>query len=129
MTKLTLFKLILISTATLVSTSIFANQTQMSSQTTPLYLADQSNSEQPSDTSITTNVKSSFLKEKLFGDADISAMTIHVKTTRGHVLLTGTADNQAQIDTAVSLAQKVEGVKKVTSEVKVKKNSDSNNSQ
>ena len=79
-------------------------------------------SSQPSDTTITTNVKSAFLKQKLFGNADISAFSIKVETHDGTVHLTGTADNQAQADNASSLAKKVDGVKNVVSDVQVKNN-------
>jgi hypothetical protein len=74
-----------------------------------------------SDTAITTNVKAKFVQEKLFGDADISAMSISVETTNGIVHLTGTADNKKQIKNAVKLAKSVDGVKGVVNKVKVKK--------
>jgi len=74
----------------------------------------------PSDSSLTANVKSAFVKEKLFGDADVSAFTISVETNDGVVHLTGTADNQVQADNAVKLAKAVAGVKSVVSDVTIK---------
>ncbi len=73
-----------------------------------------------SDTGITTNVKNSFLAEKVFGEGDISAMTIHVETVDGIVTLSGTADNQTQINNAITLAKQIEGVKEVKSTVEIK---------
>lgn len=74
---------------------------------------------QPSDTGITTDIKTAFIKEKLFGEGDISAMSIQVETNAGVVHLTGTADNQQQIDNAITISKSVNGVKSVVSEVKV----------
>jgi len=75
---------------------------------------------QPTDPSITAGVKSAFVKEKLFGDATVSAFSISVETIDGVVHLTGTADNQTQIDNAITLSKSVDGVKQVVSTVKVK---------
>lgn len=78
-------------------------------------------SSQPiTDIAITAKVKGKFIKEKLFGDKDISAMSINVETNNGVVYLTGTADNQEQIDNAIKIAESVSGVKKVDSRVIVK---------
>ncbi len=75
-----------------------------------------------SDAGITAKVKQAFLKEKLFGSADVTAMSIHVETKNGMVSLTGTAENQNQIDNAIRLATDVKGVQSVSSEVKIKAN-------
>lgn len=85
---------------------------------------NQRNVDVPYDTTITTNVKAAYLKEKLFGDKDVSAFSISVSTKDGIVYLTGTADNQQQADNAVKLAKKVEGVKQVVSEVKLDTDTD-----
>jgi hyperosmotically inducible protein len=71
------------------------------------------------DSVITTKVKEHFIQEKLFGNKDIKAITLHVETHNGVVRLTGTVDNEAQLENAVNIAKKVEGVKKVESDVKV----------
>ncbi len=73
-----------------------------------------------SDTEITAKVKETFIKEKLFGKEEISAMGISVKTTKGVVTLTGKAASQEDADNAVKLAKGVEGVKDVKSKIKVK---------
>lgn len=78
--------------------------------------------EKLSDTAITARVKEEFIAEKLFGDNEISSLTISVKTVHGIVYLSGTADNKDQLNTAISLAKQVPGVKKVESKVKVKYN-------
>lgn len=83
-------------------------------------LADKHEKDARSDTAITTDIKAKFIKEKLFGDEDISAMRIHVKTQNGTVHLTGTADNQEQIDNAISLSKSVDGVKNVDNSIKLK---------
>lgn len=74
---------------------------------------------QRSDTVITADIKQAFLKEKLFGNRDISALGINVETHNGVVHLSGSADNASQLGTAISLANTVKGVKSVESEVKI----------
>jgi len=73
------------------------------------------------DAYITAKVKGCFIREKLFGDKPIDVSGISVETKDGVVSLTGTADSEAQINEAVSLAKKVKGVKSVQSTVEVKK--------
>lgn len=88
----------------------------------PLRLANTSSSENTlSDSGITAKIKSKFISEKLFGPADVSAVTIEVETNNGVVHLTGTADNQNQIDNAVKLSNSVTGVTKVVNDVAIKK--------
>lgn len=78
-------------------------------------------SEQPfADTAITAKVKGTFIREKLFGDKDVSAMGVSVETTNGIVHLSGTVDNRTQADNAIKLARSVSGVKKVESTIEVK---------
>lgn len=72
------------------------------------------------DTEITAKVKETFIKEKLFGKEEISAMEISVKTVKGVVTLTGKAASQEDADHAIKLAKSVEGVKDVKSKIKVK---------
>jgi hyperosmotically inducible protein len=87
-----------------------------------LHLADKTNgvAESSTDAAITAKVKSKFISEKLFGEADMSAMSIKVETNNGVVHLTGTADNQTQIDNAAKIAETVDGVSKVVNEVTIK---------
>ncbi len=87
--------------------------------TTDLKVKD---SKQPlSDTFLTAKVKGKFLKEKLFGDKEVSAWTIKVETNNGVVYLTGTADNKEQVENAVKLAKAVSDVKQVKFRITVKK--------
>jgi len=71
------------------------------------------------DTIITAKIKGLFIREKLFGDKDIAAMSIHVETNNGIVALTGTADSNQQASNAVKIAKSVKGVKNVESRIKV----------
>lgn len=72
------------------------------------------------DTVITAKVKGAFIREQLFGDKTVPMMSISVETTNGTVYLTGTADNQAQADEAVTIAKSVDGVNSVKTTVQVK---------
>jgi len=79
-------------------------------------------SQQPmADTAITAKVKGSFVREKLFGDQDVSPMSISVETKDGVVYLTGTTDTQEKAANAVKIAESISGVKRVESKVEVKK--------
>jgi len=72
------------------------------------------------DAEITAKIKGTFVREKLFGDKDISVMDVKVTTTNGVVYLTGVVDNQAEADNAVKLAKSINGVKNVDSKLEVK---------
>lgn len=77
-------------------------------------------SDQPlADTLITAKIKGMFIQQKLFGDVDISAMAINVETNNGVVTLSGKADNQTQVDNAITIAKSVTGVKSVKSTVQI----------
>lgn len=72
------------------------------------------------DTVITAKVKGTYLREKLFGDTNITHSDISVETTNGKVYLTGTVETQLVADNAVKLAKSIDGVKKVESKLEVK---------
>ena len=79
-----------------------------------------------SDSSVGEFVKDSVItskiKARLAAEKDVSAMHIMVDTDKnGVVVLSGTARSQAEIDKAHSIAHSVEGVTKVISHVKIKK--------
>lgn len=77
-------------------------------------------SSQPiTDTMITAKVKGEFIKEKLFGDKDVSAWTIDVETNNGIVTLTGSAETKDQVKNAIKLAQATSGVAQVRYRVKI----------
>jgi hyperosmotically inducible protein len=77
-------------------------------------------SKQPfTDTVITAKVKGLFLRDKLFTQKDIAALSVKVETKNGVVHLSGQADSSAELQNAVQLARSVKGVKKVVSHVKV----------
>lgn len=68
------------------------------------------------DTVVTTKVKSALL-----ADPDIKSFDIAVVTRKGEVQLSGFVDNQAQIDHAVGIARKVDGVTGIGNEMSIKK--------
>jgi hyperosmotically inducible protein len=65
---------------------------------------------------VTTKVKSALL-----ADPSIKSFDIAVVTRKGEVQLSGFVDNQTQIDLAMALANKVEGVARVDNELSIKK--------
>lgn len=75
-----------------------------------------SSSSEAGDSIITTKVKSALL-----ADPGVRGSDIVVETREGEVLLSGFVHDSAQIDKAVQLAKGVEGVKKVTNKMTVKK--------
>lgn len=68
------------------------------------------------DSIITTKVKSALL-----GDPNVKSFDIAVVTRKGAVQLSGFVDSQAQIDQAIAIAHKIDGVKSVGNEMSVKK--------
>ncbi len=70
---------------------------------------------QVDDTVITSKVKAALLT-----DPDVKSFDISVLTLKGEVQLTGTVDNQGQIDQAVQIARAAEGVSGVKNELRIK---------
>ena len=68
------------------------------------------------DTAITTKVKTALLNEP-----GMESMKITVVTENGMVSLSGSADTQGKIETAIKLASAVEGVQNVKSNLVVSK--------
>lgn len=67
------------------------------------------------DSVITTKVKAALLSDPIIKSLDIS-----VVTRDGEVQLSGFVENQTQIDRAIEVAQKTEGVKNVLDEMSIK---------
>lgn len=67
------------------------------------------------DTVITTKVKAAIM-----GDASLKATEINVETFKGVVQLSGFVISSADINKAVDLARKVEGVKSVKNDMRLK---------
>ncbi len=67
-----------------------------------------------SDSLITTKVKADLLKEQ-----SLKSLNIHVTTLKGVVHLSGRVENHAEASRAVQVAQAVEGVKMVMSDLRV----------
>lgn len=61
------------------------------------------------------------VKAELLGDPNVKSLDIAVVTRDDEVLLSGFVDNQAQMDRAVEIARRVEGVRRVSNEMSVKK--------
>jgi hyperosmotically inducible protein len=70
---------------------------------------------QVDDSVITARVKSALL-----ADATVSGMDVQVETRAGTVLLSGFVDNQSQIDQALAITRRVEGVGNVDNGITVK---------
>lgn len=68
------------------------------------------------DAVVTTKVKAALL-----GDAHVKSLAIGVVTRQGEVQLSGFVDNQGQIDRALEVAGGIEGVRRVSNEMSVKK--------
>ncbi len=66
-------------------------------------------------------VITSTVKSALLSDPGIKSLDIAVVTNQGRVQLSGFVDNQAQIDQAVALARKVDGVAGIDNEMSIKK--------
>jgi hyperosmotically inducible periplasmic protein len=65
---------------------------------------------------ITTKVKSALL-----ADPSVKSFDIAVVTRKGEVQLSGFVDSQAQIDQAIAIAHKVDGVTSIGNEMSIKK--------
>jgi hyperosmotically inducible protein len=61
------------------------------------------------------------VKGKLIGDTDIGSTDIEVKTVQCNVVLLGLVSSRNQINKAIAYAKSVEGVRNVTSYLKVAK--------
>lgn len=75
-------------------------------------------------TTIGTEVDDSVLAAKvraaLVSNEEVKSLDIKVKTHKGEVMLSGFADNQAQIDRSVAVAKGVDGVKDVDNKLSLK---------
>ncbi|MBA2710317.1 MAG: BON domain-containing protein [Tatlockia sp.] len=72
------------------------------------------------DTYITAKVKGSFIKEKIFGSKNIELWPITVETKNSTVHLAGEVKNLSQRANLIKIAQAVEGVKKVESDLRIR---------
>lgn len=68
------------------------------------------------DTVITGKVKAALL-----ADEKVKGLDINVETKANEVLLSGYVEDQSQIESAVNIAQNIEGVKKVNNKLEVQK--------
>lgn len=70
---------------------------------------------------VDAGIITSKVKAELLGDPNVKSLDIAVVTRDDEVLLSGFVDNQAQMDRAVEIARRVEGVRRVSNEMSVKK--------
>lgn len=67
------------------------------------------------DTAITAKVKSAFV-----ADPEVKSLDVTVETRKGEVQLSGFVDNQAQVDRAVDIARRTQGVTDVQNKLALK---------
>jgi hyperosmotically inducible protein len=80
-----------------------------------LALQSGSNAAKVVDTDVTINVKAAFAN-----DPALNGLYIDVITRKGDVRLVGVVDTQSQIDTAIKLAQDVDGAHTVNDKLTIK---------
>jgi hyperosmotically inducible protein len=71
-------------------------------------------------TEVDDSVVSTKVRTALMSNEDIKSLDIKVTTRKGEVMLSGFADNQAQIDRSVAVAKSVEGVTSVDNKLSLK---------
>ncbi len=59
------------------------------------------------------------VKNKLQADTELSSLQLDVQASDGDVTLKGTAQSASQVGRAIALALNTEGVKKVSSDIKI----------
>lgn len=84
-------------------------------------LSIEGNPQPVTDTYITAKVKGILIREKVFGEEPIAISDIKVETKNGVVYLRGSIENKDQEKRATNLAKSIDGVKKVVSQLRVKK--------
>lgn len=84
-------------------------------------LSIEGNPQPVTDTYITAKVKGILIREKVFGDEPIAISDIKVETKNGVVYLRGSIDNKNQEKRAINLTKSIAGVKKVVSQLRVRK--------
>ncbi|MDO9311150.1 MAG: BON domain-containing protein [Nitrosomonas sp.] len=104
------FIVLTISFAVSLSSAAYGQEKHQEHQTKP----DTSVGTEINDSVITTKVKSALLK-----DTGLESLDIKVETRKGEVQLSGFVHSQSQIDRAVMIAQKVEGVKQVDNKIDI----------
>jgi len=67
------------------------------------------------DSVITTKIRTA-----LMSNDEVKSLDVKVKTRKGEVMLSGFADNQAQIDLIIGVAKGIEGVKAVDNQLSLK---------
>jgi len=72
-------------------------------------------------TRIDDSIITSQVKSALLADANIKSLDISVATRKGEVQLSGFVDNKMQIDRAIDLARRIDGVQNVINEMSIKK--------
>lgn len=92
--------------ATLLAAAVGAGAAEPGRETTGQYMDD---------ATITTKVKSAFVKDPV-----VNALDVKVETYKGTVQLSGYASSQAEIQRAESMARSVPGVSDVKNDIQLK---------
>jgi len=100
-----------------------ATQPATTSQAAPA--SEPASTAQPATTTVGTEIDDSVITTKvkaaLLADPDIKSFDIAVETHKGEVQLSGFVDTQEQMDQAVEIAKKIEGVTNVGNQMSMKK--------
>lgn len=71
--------------------------------------------------SVDDSVITAKIKSALVADRDVKAFDIHVQTRHGEVLLSGSVESQAQVERAVTIAKKIDGVRRIENRMRVER--------
>ncbi|HSW70750.1 MAG TPA: BON domain-containing protein, partial [Gammaproteobacteria bacterium] len=77
------------------------------------------NQELLTDLVITAKIKGLLSQHQVFGDQDLSMVDLTIETHHGVVYLSGTLENQVEIQNVITLAGSVKGVKEVRVNLKL----------
>lgn len=113
------------STAEASGTAQPATTAEASGTAQPATTAEAAGTDQPATTSAGTTIDDSVITTKvkaaLLADPDVKSFDIAVETHKGEVQLSGFVDTQAQMDQAVEIAKKIDGVTNVGNKMSIKK--------
>ena len=102
-----------------------ATPAEASGTAQPATTAEAAGTDQPATTSAGTTIDDSVITTKvkaaLLADPDVKSFDIAVETHKGEVQLSGFVDTQEQMDQAVEIAKKIEGVTNVGNKMSIKK--------
>lgn len=89
--------------------------------TTPPMTSNPSSSSTTMGTELDDSVITARVKSALLADDHVKGFDLGVETRKGEVYLSGLIDDQIQLDRAIQIASKTEGVKNVVNKLAIKK--------